>query len=151
MPDIDMDFDDRRRADMIRYATERYGEERVAQIITYSTIKAKAAVKDATRIMGLPFALGDEITKAIPPAVMGKDIPLAGIFDPAHARYREANEFRKLYEERSDVREVVDLARGLEGARRQTGVHAAGVILSAEPLVEVIPVMRRAEIGRAHV
>ena len=76
MPDIDMDFDERRRGDMIRYATEKYGEERVAQIITYSTIKAKAAVKDAGRVLGYPFALGDRITKAMPPPVMGKDIPL---------------------------------------------------------------------------
>src|SRR5690606_25572112 len=83
MPDIDMDFDERRRGDMIRYATERYGEERVAQIITYSTIKAKAAIKDAGRVLGYPFALGDRITKAMPPAVMGKDIPLSGIFDPS--------------------------------------------------------------------
>ena len=81
MPDIDIDFDERRRGDMIRYATEKYGEERVSQIITYGTIKAKAAVKDAARVLGYPYALGDRITKAMPPAVMGKDIPLAGIFD----------------------------------------------------------------------
>lgn len=147
MPDIDMDFDDRRRSDMIRYATEKYGEERVAQIITYSTIKAKAAIKDASRILGKPFAIGDEITKAMPPAVMGKDIPLAGMFDPKHERYKEAADFRKLYEERADIREVVDIAKGLEGARRQWGVHAAGVILSAEPLLDVIPLIRRAQDG----
>ncbi len=94
MPDIDMDFDERRRGDMIRYATEKYGEERVAQIITYGTIKAKAAIKDAARVLGYPFAVGDRITKAMPPAVMGKDIPLAGIFDPSHPRYPEAAEFR---------------------------------------------------------
>ena len=103
MPDIDMDFDERRRGDMIRYATERYGEERVAQIITYGTIKAKAAVKDAVRVLGYPFAMGDRITKAMPPAVMGKDIPLAGIFDPSHPRYAEAGEFRALYETDPDV------------------------------------------------
>ncbi|MEY4322962.1 MAG: hypothetical protein RL410_743, partial [Actinomycetota bacterium] len=143
MPDIDMDFDDRRRPEVIRYASEKYGEERVAQIITYSTIKAKAAIKDAARILGKPFAIGDEITKAMPPSVMGKDIPLAGIFDPKNDRYKEAVEFRKLYDERPDVKEVVDIARGLEGARRQWGVHAAGVILSAEPLLDVIPLIRR--------
>src|SRR3712207_3155369 len=98
MPDIDMDFDERRRGDMIRYATERYGEERVAQIITYGTIKAKAAIKDSARVLGYPYALGDKLTKAMPPAVMGKDIPLAGIFDSSHARYGEAGEFRALYE-----------------------------------------------------
>ena len=75
MPDIDMDFDERRRGDMIRYATENYGEERVAQIITYGTIKAKAAVKDAARVLGYPFAMGDRITKAMPPRGHGQGHP----------------------------------------------------------------------------
>jgi DNA polymerase-3 subunit alpha len=143
MPDIDMDFDERRRGDMIRYATERYGEERVAQIVTFGTIKAKAAIKDSARVLGFPYALGDRMTKAMPPPVMGKDIPLTGIFDPAHARYKEAVEFRALYEAEPDVRQVVDTARGLEGLIRQPGVHAAGVILSREPLVDVLPIWRR--------
>src|ERR671938_1725391 len=147
MPDIDMDFDERRRGDMIRYATERYGEERVAQIVTYGTIKAKAAIKDAARVLGYPFALGDKITKAMPPAVMGKDIPLSGIFDSAHPRYPEAVEFRQLYDAEADVQKVVDTARGLEGLKRQVGVHAAGVILSSEPLVDVIPIWRREQDG----
>ncbi len=147
MPDIDMDFDERRRGDMIRYATERYGEERVAQIVTYGTIKAKAAIKDAARVLGYPFALGDKITKAMPPAVMGKDIPLGGIFDPGHQRYPEAVEFRQLYEAEQDVQKVVDTAKGLEGLKRQVGVHAAGVILSREPLVDVIPIWRREQDG----
>jgi DNA polymerase-3 subunit alpha len=143
MPDIDLDFDERRRGDMIRYATEKYGEERVSQIITYGTIKAKAAVKDAARVMGYPFAVGDKITKAMPPAVMGKDVPLAGIFDPTHKRYGEAGEFRALYDSDPDVKVVVDTALGLEGLKRQWGVHAAGVILCREPLLDVIPIQRR--------
>ncbi|MDX6256395.1 MAG: polymerase subunit alpha [Frankiales bacterium] len=147
MPDIDMDFDERRRGDMIRYATDKYGEERVAQIITYGTIKAKQAVKDSSRVRGYPFALGDKITKAMPPAVMGKDVPLGGIFDPSHPRYAEAGEFRALYEADFDVRTVVDTARGLEGLKRQWGVHAAGVILSREPLLDVIPIQRRDQDG----
>jgi DNA polymerase-3 subunit alpha len=147
MPDIDMDFDERRRGDMIRYATERYGEERVAQIVTYGTIKAKAAIKDAARVLGYPFALGDRITKAMPPPVMGKDIPLGGIFDANHQRYPEAVEFRSLYQVEQDVQKVVDTARGLEGLKRQVGVHAAGVILSREPLVDVIPIWRRDQDG----
>jgi DNA polymerase-3 subunit alpha len=147
MPDIDMDFDERRRGDMIRYATEKYGEERVAQIITYGTIKAKAAIKDASRVLGYPFAMGDRITKAMPPAVMGKDIPLSGIFDPKHPRYGEAGEFRALYDGDPDVKKVVDTAKGLEGLKRQWGVHAAGVILSAEPLLDVIPIQRREQDG----
>ncbi len=147
MPDIDMDFDERRRSEMIRYATDRYGEERVAQIVTYCTIKAKAALKDASRVLGQPFSVGERLTKAMPPAVMGKDIPLAGIFDPEHPRWKEAGDFRALYEAEADLREVVDTARGLEGLRRQWGVHAAGVILSAEPLIDVVPIMRREQDG----
>jgi DNA polymerase-3 subunit alpha len=147
MPDIDMDFDERRRGDMIRYATEKYGEDRVAQIITYSTIKAKAAIKDAGRVLGYPFALGDRITKAMPPPVLGKDIPLDGIFDPAHQRYPEAAEFRTLYEGEPDVKKVVDTAKGLEGLKRQWGVHAAGVILSREPLADLLPIQKREQDG----
>ncbi len=143
MPDIDMDFDERRRGDMIRYATELYGEERVAQIITYSNIKAKAAVKDAARVLGYPYALGDRLTKAMPPSVMGKDISLSGIFEPSDERYGEASEFRALYEADPDIAKVVDTARGLEGLKRQWGVHAAGVILCSEPLLDVIPIQRR--------
>ena len=147
MPDIDLDFDERRRGDMIRYATEKYGEDRVSQIITYGTIKAKQAVKDSSRVLGYPFSTGDRITKVMPPPVMGKDIPLAGIFDPEHARYKEATEFRALYEADAEVKRVVDTARGLEGLKRQWGVHAAGVILSREPLLDVIPIQRREQDG----
>ena len=147
MPDIDMDFDERRRGDMIRYATEKYGEERVAQIVTYGSIKAKAAVKDSARVLGHPYALGDRITKAMPPSVMGKDLSLAGAFDPKNARYGEAAEFRALYEADPEVRQVVDTAKGLEGLKRQPGVHAAGVILCREPLLDVIPVWRREQDG----
>ena len=147
MPDIDIDFDERRRSEMIRYATQKYGEERVAQIITYASIKAKAAVKDSTRALGFPYALGDKITKAMPPGVMGKDIPLSGIFDPEHDRYGEASEFRDLYDDDADVRAVVDTARGIEGLKRQPGVHAAGVILCKEELIDVLPVWRRDQDG----
>jgi DNA polymerase-3 subunit alpha len=147
MPDIDLDFDERRRGDMIRYATERYGEERVAQIITYGTIKAKQAIKDSSRVLGHPFAMGDRITKVMPPPVMGKDMPLAAIFDSSNSRYKEAGEFRQLYETDPEVAKVVDTARGLEGLKRQWGVHAAGVILSREPLLDVIPIMRREQDG----
>jgi DNA polymerase-3 subunit alpha len=143
MPDIDIDFDERRRGDVIRYVTEKYGDDRVAQIITYGTIKAKAAVKDAARVLGFPYAVGDRITKAFPAAVMGKDMPLAGVFDADHPRYGEAGEIRALYEAEAEVRQVIDTARGLEGLIRQAGVHAAGVIMSSEPLLDHIPVWRR--------
>ena len=143
MPDIDIDFDERGRADVIRYVTQKYGSDKVAQIITYGTIKAKAAIKDSTRVLGFPYALGDRITKAFPPAVMGKDIPLSGIFDESHDRYNEAGELRNLYQTEPEVKQIIDTARGIEGLIRQPGVHAAGVIMSAEPLTDHIPVWTR--------
>ncbi|GAA4353159.1 DNA polymerase III subunit alpha [Angustibacter luteus] len=148
MPDFDVDFDERRRGEVIRYVTEKYGEERVAQIVTYGTIKAKQAVKDAARVMGFPFAMGEKLTKAMPPAIMGKDVPLAGIFDPNHKRYSEAGEFRVVHDTDPDAREVVKTALGLEGLKRQWGVHAAGVIMSSEPLLDLIPIMRREQDGQ---
>jgi DNA polymerase-3 subunit alpha len=143
MPDIDLDFDERRRSEMIAYATQKYGEDRVAQIITYGTIKSKQALKDSTRVLGYPYAIGDKLTKALPPSVMGKDISLAGVFDSSNERYGEAGEFRSLYELDPDSKRIVDTARGLEGLKRQWGVHAAGVILSKEPLLDIIPIHRR--------
>ena len=143
MPDIDLDFDERRRSEMISYATEKYGEDRVAQIITYGTIKSKQSIKDATRVLGYPYAIGEKLTKALPPSVMGKDITLSGVFDPKDSRHGEAGEFRQIYESDPDSQRVVDLAKGLEGLKRQWGVHAAGVILSREPLLDVIPIHRR--------
>src|SRR3989440_12079007 len=83
----------------------------------------------------------------MPQPVMGKDMPLSGVFDREHSRYKEAGEFRALYESDPDVKKVVDTARGLEGLKRQWGVHAAGVILSREPLLDVIPIMRREQDG----
>ena len=143
MPDIDLDFDERRRGEMIRYATNKYGEDRVAQIITYGTIKTKQAIKDSTRVLGYPYALGEKLTKALPPAIMGKDISLHGIFDKENDRYGEAQEFRNLFETDPDAKNIVEMATGLEGLKRQWGVHAAGVILSREPLLDVIPIHRR--------
>ncbi|NPC95368.1 DNA polymerase III subunit alpha [Nocardioides sp. zg-DK7169] len=143
MPDFDIDFDERRRSEVIRYVTDKYGDDRVSYIITYGTIKAKQAVKDSSRILGYPFAMGDKITKAMPAAVMGKDVPLQEIFDPQHKRYSEGGEFRALYDAEADVRRVVDTAIGIEGLKRQWGVHAAGVIMSNTPLVEVIPLLKR--------
>jgi DNA polymerase III subunit alpha len=143
MPDIDLDFDERRRGEMIKYATEKYGQDRVAQIITYGTIKSKQSIKDATRVLGYPYVIGEKLTKALPPSVMGKDISLSGVFDAKDPRYGEAGEFRELYNSDADSMKVVDLAKGLEGLKRQWGVHAAGVILSREPLLDVIPIHRR--------
>jgi DNA polymerase-3 subunit alpha len=143
MPDIDLDFDERRRSEMIQYATTKYGDDRVAQIITYGTIKSKQAIKDSTRVLGYPYALGEKLTKSLPPSVMGKDISLNGVFDVNDERYGEATELRALYDSDPDSKKIVDTALGIEGLKRQWGVHAAGVILSKEPLLDVIPIHRR--------
>ncbi len=142
MPDVDLDFDDRRRDEMIEYVTHKYGDDRVCQIVTFSTIKAKAAVKDACRVLGLPYALGDRITKAFPAAVGGKEIPLAAIHESGHERHGEAAGLRQLYEQDAEVKQVLDTAAGLEGLTRGTGIHAAGVILSSEPLLDVLPLVK---------
>jgi DNA polymerase-3 subunit alpha len=145
MPDIDIDFDDRRRGEMIRYATEKYGSDKVAQVITFGTIKTKAAIKDAARVhFGQPgYAIADKITKALPPPIMAKDIPLSGIVDPQHERYGEAAEVRSLIENDPEVKTIFETARGLEGLIRNAGVHACAVIMSSEPLMEVIPLWMR--------
>ncbi|MCU1679483.1 MAG: polymerase subunit alpha, partial [Amycolatopsis sp.] len=126
MPDIDIDFDDRRRGEMIRYATETYGADRVAQVITFGTIKTKAAIKDSARVhYGQPgFAIADKISKALPPPIMAKDIPLSGIVDPDHERYAEAAEVRALVESDPECKTIFDTARGIEGLIRNAGVHA---------------------------
>ncbi|GAA1378231.1 DNA polymerase III subunit alpha [Luteococcus sanguinis] len=146
-PDIDLDFDDRQRDKVIDYVTNKYGKEYTSQVNTFGTIKAKAAVKDANRILGYPFGLGDKITKAMPPAVMGKDVPLNDLFNPQHKRYAEGGEFRALYESDPDVKKVVDTGRGLEGLIRGTGVHACAFIISRERLTDVIPMHRRDKDG----
>ena len=141
MPDFDIDFDDQRRGEVIAYVTEKYGSERVAQIATFGRIKAKQAIKDAARILDHGFAIGDRITKALPPDVMGKGVPLKELFNPEHKRYSDGGEFRALHEQDVDVRTIYETALGLEGQIRQTGVHAAGVIMSSEPLLDIVPLM----------
>ena len=143
MPDIDVDFDDRRRGEVIRYVNEKYGDDRVAQIVTFGSIKAKNGLKDAARILDFPYAVGDRLTKALPPMVLGKDISLEDVEDTDAERYKEAAEFRKLVAEDPEAARAFEVAKGLEGLKRSTGVHAAGVIISAEPLFDVIPIMTR--------
>ncbi|WP_327140918.1 DNA polymerase III subunit alpha [Nocardia sp. NBC_01327] len=149
MPDIDIDFDDRRRGEMVRYATDKWGSDRVAQVITFGTIKTKAALKDSARVQfGQPgFAIADQISKALPPPIMAKDIPLSGIMDPEHERYKEAAEVRELINTNPDVNKIYETARGLEGLIRNAGVHACAVIMSSEPLTDAIPVWKRAQDG----
>jgi len=150
MPDVDMDFDSRYRGEMIRYAAERYGWDHVAQIVTFSTIKARAAVRDAARVLGYPYVVGDRIAKAMPPLVMGRDTPLYACMD-RHPKYEDgyktAAELREMYDADPDVKKVVDVARGLEGLRRQDGIHAAAVVITNEPLTEYLPIQRKPDPG----
>jgi len=146
MPDIDMDFDSRHRDDLIRYAADRYGRDHVAQIITFSTIKGRAAVRDAARVLDHPYATGDRIAKAVPEPIMGRTTPLKACLerDSAYsAGYELAGDLRTMYAEDPQVREVVDVALGLEGLRRQDGIHAAAVVISPDPLTEHVPVQRK--------
>ncbi len=148
MPDFDVDFDDRRRPEVIDYVTRKYGDERVAMIVTYGTIKTKQALKDSSRVLGYPFSMGEQLTKALPPAVMAKDIPLADIQNPEAKRYGEAGDFRQLISTDPEAAKVFETALGIEGLKRQWGVHAAGVIMSSDPIIDVIPIMRRIQDGQ---
>lgn len=148
MPDIDIDFDERYRGEMIRYVAERYGHDHVAQIITFSTIKARAAVRDAARVLGYPYDLGDRIAKMMPPLVMGRSTPLKACLekmDGYEDAYKIAAPLREAIEADPDVERVVEVAVGLEGLRRQDSIHAAAVVISPEPLTERIPVQRKGE------
>lgn len=148
-PDIDIDFDDRRRGEMIRYAADRWGEDKIAQVITFGTVKTKQALKDSARVQfGQPgYQIADRITKALPPAIMAKDIPLSGIMDPEHERYAEAGEVRNLIETDPDVQRIYETALGLEGVVRQAGVHACAVIMASVPLLNHIPMWKRPNDG----
>lgn len=152
MPDIDMDFDSRYRDQMISYVAEQYGRDHVAQIITFSQIKARAAVRDAARVLDKPYALGDRVAKAIPPNVMGRDTPLSACIQKDEKYldgYKAAAELRDMINADPDVKEVVDVALGLEGLRRQDSVHAAGVVITKEPLTEYLPIQRKPEKGKS--
>jgi DNA polymerase III subunit alpha len=152
MPDIDMDFDSRYRDEMIRYAAERYGRDRVAQIVTFSTIKARAAVRDAARVLGYPYAVGDKVAKLMPPLIMGRDTPLHACLEKTEKfeeGYKMAGELRTIYESDSDARAVIDVATGLENLRRQDSIHAAAVVITDQPVTEYAPVQRKPESGQA--
>jgi DNA polymerase-3 subunit alpha len=158
LPDIDMDFDSRYRDEMIRYAAEKYGRDRVAQIVTFNTIKARNAVRDAARVLGLPYATGDKVAKLMPPLVMGRDVPLKWCLERhpdegEQARfyqdgYAAAAELRELYAVDADVRRVVDVARGIEGLKRSVGIHAAAVVITKDPLTAYLPIQRKPESGQ---
>jgi len=153
MPDIDMDFDERYRGDVMRYCAERYGSDHVAQIITFSTIKGRQAIRDAARVLGHPYGLGDKVAKLMPQAILGREATLSQCLESPDADaeanvkdwYSGAAGLRELYTADAAVREVVDTARGLEGLRRQDSIHAAAVVISPVPLTEIVPLQRKGD------
>jgi DNA polymerase-3 subunit alpha len=153
MPDIDMDFDERYRADVIRYCTERYGSDHVAQIITFSTIKGRQAIRDAARVLGFPYGKGDKLAKLMPPAILGVEATLQQcLIDPGKGAdpairdfYSAAAGLRDEISVDGESRRVVETARGLEGLRRQDSIHAAAVVIAPTPLTEIVPLQQKGE------
>ena len=153
MPDIDMDFDERYRAEMIRYSAEKYGSDHVAQIITFSTIKGKQAIRDAARVLDFPYSTGDQLAKAMPPAILGKDASIdqcltePGPDAPSDLRdhYSAASGLRDLIGSLDGAPEIIETAKGLEGLRRQDSIHAAAVVISPEPLTNIVPIQRKGD------
>lgn len=132
MPDIDTDFDDVKRKDVIQYVSEKYGADRVAGIITFGTMAARAAVRDVGRVLGMAYADVDRIAKAVPPPVQGRHIPLA-------KSKEEAPELRSMYQSDPKVRRLIDLAIRLEGTTRHASQHACGIVISPKPLADFAP------------
>ena len=135
LPDIDIDFDERRRGDVIRYVSEKYGSDRVAQIVTYGTIKGKQAIKDAARVLGFPYSEGDRLTKMYPPLIMGRDSGLKSALETSP-------ELRDAYEAGGSAKEIIDTALKIENLKRSAGIHAAGVVIGRDPLAEHLPLKR---------
>lgn len=147
MPDIDIDFDTRYRDMLIDYTIDRYGTDKVAQIVTFSRIKAKSGIRDATRVLDKPFALGGEISRAMPKAIHGFDAPIKECLAETPSEkwadhWQGGQGLRDLYHTNPEAKEVLDTAMGLDGLMRGTGVHAAAVVISDEPLVEYLPLMK---------
>jgi DNA polymerase-3 subunit alpha len=140
-PDIDMDYADNRRDEIIEYAKQKYGEDKVAQIGTFGTMMARAAVRDVARALGHPYATGDTIAKLIPMGSQG--------FPMTIARALEIEpDLAKLYKQDRDAREVIDLAKKIEGRVRHLGVHAAGVVIAPEPLNKFVPIQTDPKTGK---
>jgi len=146
LADIDLDFDSRYRDDLIRYTIEKYGDDRVAQIITFQNIRARAAVRDSTRVLGYDLLLGDRISKSLPPLVMGQSTPLDACleYNPRYdIGYNNATEFRNMYATDPAVKEIVDVALTLEGLVRQDGIHAAAVVITPDDIRNYLPIQRK--------
>ncbi len=134
MPDIDLDFRDDRRHEIMAYCAEKYGDDKVAQIITFGTMGAKAAIRDVGRVMDIPLNEVDKVAKLIP-AVSGKTVTLAGTLD-------DVPDFKKAYNSSPLIKELIDTAMGMEGVVRNAGTHAAGVVIADKPIVEYLPLHR---------
>lgn len=135
MPDIDLDFDDRHRDRVIEYARNKYGDDKVAHICTFNRTGARQSLRDAARALGYDFISGDKIAKLVPAPILGISKNLAECM--------EVQEFKTEYTLSSDSKLIVDTAIGLEGLVRQTGIHAAGVVISKGPLTDYLPVMKK--------
>ena len=137
MPDIDLDFDDRHRDQVIDYVRSRYGHDHVAHICTFGTVGARSAIRDSARVLGYEYKVGDDIAKLVPPDVLGVSKNLEEALQSA--------EMKKKYDSDPDAKVIIDTAKGLEGIHRQTGIHAAGVVISKKPLTEYIPIMKKGD------
>ena len=137
MPDIDTDFCIERRDDVIKYVTQKYGKERVAQIITFNRLTSKAVLKDVARVLNISYGEADRMAKLIP-VVRGKPTKLAVMISEA----TPAPEFKEKYEKDPSVRHWIDMALRIEGTNKTFGVHAAGVVISSEPLDEIVPLQK---------
>ena len=135
MPDIDLDFDDRHRDRVIDYARTKYGQDKVAHICTFNRTGARQSLRDAARALGYDFISGDKIAKLVPPPILGISKGLAECMDVL--------EFKAEYNQSTDSKLIADTAFGLEGLVRQTGIHAAGVVISKGPLTDYLPVMKK--------
>ena len=136
MPDIDVDVDEDRRDEVIEYLRTKYGVNRVAHICNFYEIKPRSAIRDAARVLGKEYAVGDKLANLIPPPVQGFEKTMTEAFN-------EVSELRELYEQDTECKEVLDAAKGLEGLIRQTGVHAAGILVTPGPLTDYMPIMQR--------
>lgn len=134
-PDIDLDFADTRREEVIAYVTEKYGKDKVAQIITFGTMEAKGAVRDVGRVLGMPYAGPDRISKMIPPGWQGHSMTLDNAMS-------QSPDLKRAYDSESDTKRLIDLAKKLEGVARHASVHAAGVVIADKPLTEYTPLQR---------
>lgn len=141
MPDIDMDFQDDRRDEVIDYVVRRYGADRVAQIITFGTLGAKAALRDTGRVLGMPYGEVDSVARLIPASYRKGDRGEISAWSIDLA-IQDIPEFRERYEQDEQVKNLVDTSRRLEGVSRSYGTHAAGVVISDEPLIDFVPLAR---------